>query len=209
MFVCCLLLCVPRKHGLPLPRPPSSPPLTVALLAAIRAAAFHRGRRRRYSPSLPQLAKTPLYPSLVAVALRCKRWSSGGETASQQRRHHHAQQQQQQQPFSVADAAVPPPPTSSAEFLLLAMACAGAHGRAAALACETSGIHPGLRTLDGGLAVLGRRLREEGGRRKRGVHGVAPEGSAGPGEAEMGWFRPWMERLRETALEVFEGDVLD
>lgn len=98
------------------------------------------------------------------------------------------------------------------------MACAGAHARAAALACEISGIHPGLRTLDGGLVVLGRRLREGG--RREGVFGVFRETSAsGLGERGMGgesaggdgmgWFEPWLGRLRETALQVFEKDVLD
>lgn len=98
------------------------------------------------------------------------------------------------------------------------MACAGAHARAAALACETSGIHPGLRTLDGGLVVLGRRLREGG--RRGGVFGVIQEtstsdlreGGLGGGSARgdgMGWFEPWMSKLRKTALQVFEEDVLD
>lgn len=98
------------------------------------------------------------------------------------------------------------------------MVCAGAHARAAALACETSGIHPGLRTLDGGLVVLGRRLREGG--RRGDVFGVMRETSAsdrgddGRGVASAGgdgmdWFEPSMSRLRETALRVFEEDVLD
>lgn len=76
------------------------------------------------------------------------------------------------------------------------MACAGDHGRAAALACETSGIHPGLRTLDGGLVVLGRRLRGGGG-----VLG------AGGGETGMGWFEPLVGVLRERAQQAFEEDV--
>lgn len=86
----------------------------------------------------------------------------------------------------------------------------GAHARAAALACETSGVHPGLRSLDGGLVVLGRRLRRGG--RKGGVFGVARVGGGGGGGGVgqgMGWFEPWMGKLRERALEVFEEDVLD
>lgn len=92
------------------------------------------------------------------------------------------------------------------------MACIGAHGRAAALACETSGIHRGLRSLDGGLVVLGRRLR--GGGRSGGVFGAFGSGGGGGGgeggggEAS-GWFEPWMDMLRERALHVFEADVLD
>ena len=154
------------------------------------------------SPVLPQIAKTPIYPSLVSVALRCKRWSCGSSQPDPR----------QQKPPSAAgaDGGVPSAPTSSAEFLLLAMACAGAHGRAAALACETSGIHPGLRTLDGGLVVLGRRLREGG--RRGGVFGVSVSGDGGASSSSdgaAGWFEPSMVRLRETALKVFEEDVLD
>lgn len=83
----------------------------------------------------------------------------------------------------------------------------GAHARAAALACETSGVHPGLRSLDGGLVVLGRRLRRGG--RKGGVFGVSRVGGDGGERQGMGWFEPWMGMLRERALEVFEEDVLD
>lgn len=83
----------------------------------------------------------------------------------------------------------------------------GAHARAAALACETSGVHPGLRSLDGGLAVLGRRLRMGG--RKGGVFGVSRFGGDGDGGHEMRWFKPWLGMLKERALEVFEEDVLD
>lgn len=97
---------------------------------------------------------------------------------------------------------------------MLAVACAGAHAQAAALACETSGIHPGLRTLDGGLVVLGGRLREGG--RRGGVFGVLREANRGgvgggeeAGDARLGWFAPWMGMLRERALQVFEEDVMD
>lgn len=83
---------------------------------------------------------------------------------------------------------------------MLALACTGAHGRAAAIACETSGLHRGLRSLDGGLVVLGRRLR-------MGVYGE------GIGEVvvdeQMGWFRPWMGKLRKRALRVFEADIFE
>ncbi|CAM9747694.1 unnamed protein product [Ectocarpus fasciculatus] len=147
------------------------------------------------SPSLAQLAKTALYPSLAAVAMRCKLWSCPPPPLQQQQgQHRQPQQQQQQLSSSIAD--LPPPPTSSTEFLLLAMACAGDHGRAAALACETSGIHPGLRTLDGGLVVLGRRLRGGGGCV-----------GAGGGDTGMGWFQPLVGFLRERAQQAFEKDV--
>lgn len=155
---------------------------------------------KKISPILPQLAKTPMYPSLVAIALRCKRWPCSSSSSFQR-------DPQPQRPSCAAPGADGLPPTSSTEFLLLAMACAGAHGRAAALACETSGIHPGLRTLDGGLVVLGRRLRDGG--RRAGGFGVSREGDASSSEGVAGWFEPWLTRLRETALRVFEEDVLD
>lgn len=55
--------------------------------------------------------------------------------------------------------------------------------------------------------MLGRRLREGG--RRGGVFGVSRDGSAVPSDELAGWFEPWMVRLRETALKVFEEDVLD
>lgn len=84
---------------------------------------------------------------------------------------------------------------------MLAMACTGSHARAAALVCETSGIHPGLRSLDGGLDVLGRHLRQGLGWR---LGGAAAVEHAGPE-----WFLPWLKRLRKTAWLTFEADVLD
>lgn len=79
---------------------------------------------------------------------------------------------------------------------MLAMACAGAHGRAAALACEIFGIHPGLRSFDSGLAVLGRHLNQRQGWGGRGA------------EMEMEWFSPSLQKLREKAWCVYEADLL-
>lgn len=111
-----------------------------------------------------------IYPSLASLALQRKCWSP-----------------------SEADL----PPTSTGEFLALAMACTGLHGRAAALVCETTGVHRGLRSLDGGLAVLGRWLTVGGS--------MSSDGDDGRGHR---WFRTWMDRLRDRALVVYEEDVL-
>eukprot|EP00752_Nemacystus_decipiens_P018330 g16445.t1 len=151
------------------------------------------------SPILPQLAKTPLYPSLVSIALRGEGMSCGPSQ--------HRPQGRRSCPAAGTDgvAPPPPPPTSSTEFLLLAMACAGGHGRAAALACEASGIHPGLRTLDGGLMVLGRWLRERGRRGRVSGASALGDGGAGSAHGVAGWFEPWMVRLREAALKDYLG----
>lgn len=101
---------------------------------------------------------------------------------------------------------------------MLAMACAGSHTRAAALACEISGIHVGLRSLDGALTVLERRLRpvlgsgssglgESGGVMRRDNAGTLPfEEREGGGAGEV-WFLPWLERLRRSAWAVFASDM--
>lgn len=111
-----------------------------------------------------------IYPSLASLALQRKHWSP-----------------------SEPDL----PPTSTGEFIALAMACTGSHGRAAALVCEITGVHRGLRSLDGGLAVLGRWLKVGGW--------ISSEGDDGRGYR---WFQSWMDRLHDRALVVYEEDVL-
>lgn len=94
------------------------------------------------------------------------------------------------------------PRTSTSEFLMVAMSCIGEHGRAAALACEASGIHPGLRSLSAGVTVLERRLRQRRG------WGATRGGEAVDGD-QTEWFAACMERLRDKAWLVFEADVLN
>lgn len=94
------------------------------------------------------------------------------------------------------------PRTSTSEFLMVAMSCIGEHGRAAALACEASGIHPGLRSLSAGVTVLERHLRQRRG------WGATRGGKAGDRD-QPEWFAACLESLRDKAWLVFEADVLN
>lgn len=93
---------------------------------------------------------------------------------------------------------------------MLAMAAIGFHARAAAIACEMSGVHPALRSLDGGLVILHQYLSSEESEATVFGGGVAVEKQQATATADesVAWFHSLLQKLRDKARRAFEKDVL-
>lgn len=76
-----------------------------------------------------------------------------------------------------------------------------------------AGIHPGLRSLDGGLIVLERRLRS-GRTNEESFDAFSNTGGYEKGDLDRtaehpGWGGEWLRAMRSGALQAFEADVLE